>query len=83
MSETKDVDFSVRANGVILEVFRKADGYIDITIRTVYDNTYRHALQLTMDKWNDVVKTLEDLEMLVSVARIVIQHKCIEDKKHG
>ena len=71
------MDFSIRADGVILEVSKNANGYIDITIRTVYDNTYRHALQLTMDTWSDVVKTLEYLEMIVNVARTVILHKCV------
>ena len=64
--------FILKYKGKRLELYEYTDvpyrGYLNLTIRMEYDNTYRHALDVNCRSWSEAIEILEDIERLVSKA---------------
>jgi hypothetical protein len=73
----------IRVNDIILEIYDIDNGYIGVCIRTIYDNTYRHAFETSCKTWNEVEKTLADLEELIGQARVMTTYGCGKGKMHA
>jgi len=64
--------FEIELNDIVLEVSEYVleweKGYINIIIRRGWDLVLRHALDIDEYGWDNVIKTLETIEKLVSKA---------------
>jgi hypothetical protein len=64
--------FEITLNDIVINVFEYKDelwkGYVNIVIRAMGDLALRHAFDVDVQGWDNAIKTLEDIERLVSKA---------------